>query len=234
MNSFANRVNPTLLKFVIANVNPFKKNITVFNNSIRYAGILDLMKVPGLSENEIRDSLIKGDLHSKIVNGDIKVLSSNIDLVTFDETFKNFLNNNGIVDGTVIPNFLLENPPLSTADATGSVGTYTCDASVTVGNVVYLSGANMVARADADDVLSQPVIGIVSSKSSITQALVKYNGEMDIFTGLVPGSTYFLSLAPGEFTTIAPSSQGSIVQKIGFAKNTTTLVVLIDRDYVVI
>lgn len=225
MNQFANRNNRTLLTFVIANINYSKKNVAIFGNSIRYGGILDIMKIKGISENDIKDSLIKGDLRAKIQNGDLRVLSSNINLLTFDTDFKSFLNNNGMIIGTAIAGSLVV--------SNGTIGEYSCDISVAVGDVVYLASPDMIGKADADDIGKQPLIGVVQSKASLTDAVVLYSGELSGFTGLLPGSTYYLSTVPGQFTTVAPSDSDSIVQKIGFAKNSTTLVVLIDREYVV-
>lgn len=225
MNQFANRNNKTLLKFVIANVNYTKKNIAIFGHSIRYGATLDLMKVRGISEDDIKDSLIKGDLRHKIDNKDIKVMISNIHLITFDPNFKAFLNANNMVVGTAVSGNLVI--------TTGNAGIYNCDVSVNIGDVVYLSSPDLIDKADADDILKQPLIGIVQSKNSLIEAIVLYTGELTGFVGLIPGSTYFLSKISGQFTTDPPLDEGAIVQKVGFAKNSTTLVVLIDRDYIV-
>jgi hypothetical protein len=229
MTVFANRNNYTQLTFVVANINASKKSVTLFNKVISYLGTVDLMKMRGVSETDVRDSLTKGDLRVKIDNGDLRVLSSNINLITFDDSFKAWLSVNGV--------------PASTTSGgggaivvSGSVGTYDCDASIAIGDVVYLSdliNGNIIDKADADDAIKQPLIGVVDSKPSVVQAIVKYSGEITGLSGLIPGSTYYLDIVPGKFTVDAPSSPGSIVQKVGFAKNSTTLVVLIDRDYTV-
>ena len=45
------------------------------------------------------------------------------------------------------------------------------------------------------------------------------------FTNLTPGAAYYLSpTVPGGITSTPPSSPGQIVQKVGFAKDATTLV----------
>jgi hypothetical protein len=227
MTVFANRNNYTKLTFIVNNISSSKKSITIFNKSLRYLDIVDLMKISGISENDIRDSLIKGDLRVKIDNGDLRILSSNINLITFDDSFSTWLVNNGVSSNTTAGGGGI-------AVVSGSVGTYDCNTSISVGDVVYLSAPNFIDKADADNINKQPLIGVVDSKPSAIQAIIKYSGEITGFSGLITGSTYYLSETPGQFTTIAPSDPGAIVQKIGFAKSSTTLVVLIDRDYTII
>ena len=116
-----------------------------------------------------------------------------------------------------------------------TTGTYTCPVGVAVRDVVYLSAADNCDLADADDSLKQPVIGIVNNKIDPTTCDVQYNGEIGGFVGLTAGVTYFLSTTPGQITVTPPSGPpGAIVQRVGFAKNTTTLVILVDRDIVIL
>lgn len=120
---------------------------------------------------------------------------------------------------------------VATAPTSGVV--YTCAAGLAVCDAVYLSGTDEVALADADDETKQPLIGFIYEKPTATTCLVQYNGELDGFTGLSTKVNYYLSETPGEITTTSPTAPGSISQKVGFARNSTTLVVFVDRDYVV-
>lgn len=113
-------------------------------------------------------------------------------------------------------------------------GTYTCPVTVVVRDAVYLSAADTVDQADADDASKQPLIGIVDSKPGATTAIVTYYGEVSGFVGLTPGDTYYLSTTPGQITNVAPSNPGDIVQRIGFAKSATVLMVMVDRDWTVL
>lgn len=113
-------------------------------------------------------------------------------------------------------------------------GLYTCPVGLAVNDIVYLSSADNCDAADADDALKQPVIGFVKDKPTATSATVKYGFELGGFVGLTAGSTYFLSTAPGQITLTPPSVAGAIVQRIGFAKNSTTLVIMVDRDFVIL
>lgn len=111
---------------------------------------------------------------------------------------------------------------------------YIATVGVVAGDVVCLSAADTVAKADADDATTQPVIGIVQTVIAGI-ATVQYNGDLPGFVGLVTGATYFLSATPGLFTTVPPAGPpGAIVQRLGFARNATTFVIEVDRDWTVL
>lgn len=104
-------------------------------------------------------------------------------------------------------------------------GEYTCASGVAVGDIVYVSAADTVALADANDTGKVPAIGVVVYKktSSATTCKVAFIGEVDCLTGLTAGATYYLSNTAGAKTTTAPTPNA---QPIGVAKNETTLVLL--------
>ena len=79
-----------------------------------------------------------------------------------------------------------------------------------------------------------PVIGFVIAKPTATTATVQYYGEASVFAGLIPDETYCLSTTPGGITNAAPSLPGDAVQRLGFAKTASTLVLMVDRDFVVL
>lgn len=113
-----------------------------------------------------------------------------------------------------------------------SATAYNCPIGVVVGDAVYLSAADTVDKADADDASKQPLIGFVISKPTAVTCVVQYHGEMaGVLAGLTPGATYYLTATPGVISTVAPTVSGNIVQKVGFARNATTLVVFVDRDF---
>lgn len=114
----------------------------------------------------------------------------------------------------------------------GTTGVFSCPPSITDGYAVFLTLPDIISLADANDPANRPAIGIVLNKPNATTAEVQFYGEMDGFTGLGPGVTYFLSETPGQITEIAPVTPGSIVQKIGVAKNANTLVIMVDRDFI--
>lgn len=124
--------------------------------------------------------------------------------------------------------------PIAGVGLTGCIGPFTCDSSINVGDAVRLSAADTIAPAQADVVTDRPTIGFVLLKPTSTSAFVLASGEIAVFTGLTPGATYYLSDTPGQITDTAPSAQGSIVQEVGWARNTTTLVIGIERDFVLL
>lgn len=125
-------------------------------------------------------------------------------------------------------------PAVFTGGGGVNEGVYATTVGTAVRDIAYLSSSDTVEPADADDPGKQPVVGFVKDKPTTVTATVQYSGELSGFSGLTPGSTYFMSTTPGQITEVAPSALGSIVQRVGFAKNATTLVVMIDRDFVIL
>ena len=110
----------------------------------------------------------------------------------------------------------------------GSGGLYTCATGVAVGEWVYISAANTVAEADADDAAKRPAIGVVVAKPTTTSAFVQTAGEYTT-TGLTAGANYFLSAATaGAITATAPAATN--VQLVGIAKSTTVLAIFPQVD----
>jgi len=121
-------------------------------------------------------------------------------------------------------------------DLSGSypIGTWDCPGAVAVGDLVAFSAAGTVDKASASVGGPRPAVGIVVSKPATTQAVVQYYGEVTLAGPLTSGFTYYLSTTAGVFTDSAPSSTGEMLQRIGFAKSATVLVLTIDRDHVIL
>ena len=113
-------------------------------------------------------------------------------------------------------------------------------AALTIGQTVYISAANTVEAALADDVTTSGVVGLVADASIADGAngyiltdgtLVSTDWTAVVgATTLTAGSVYFLSdTAAGELTTTVPTAPGSFVTRVGTAINTTTLEVTISR-----
>lgn len=114
---------------------------------------------------------------------------------------------------------------------------WNCPLTVAVGDSVYQTGANAVDQADNGSTATMPCVGVVLSKPTTTSCLVTRQG---IVNGYPPGSftpkeTYFVGTTgsivdgPG-----VPTTPGTVVHEIGFAKNDTSLVVTLDADYTVL
>ena len=110
---------------------------------------------------------------------------------------------------------------------------YNCPSTVSVNDAVYSNGSNSVDRAKADSISTMPALGFVLSKPTSTTAVIQYYGEIGGFIGLTPGVTYYVSDSViGGITSTVPVAIGSTVQKVGFAKNSTTMVSVATREAV--
>ena len=101
MNSFAPylKINGC---FIVQNISPQVKTIKIFNYPINYMDSRDLLQIPGISESDIRASLLKGEINHKIRAKDITVICSDIDLLQFNNNHKLFLQSAGIINGLTI------------------------------------------------------------------------------------------------------------------------------------
>lgn len=86
--------------FIVKNISPLRKRLTIFNAPIEYNSTRDLLALPSISEADIRHSLIKGELCNRLKNRDIIITSSNIDLLQFSDDQKQFLKSYGVSLGT--------------------------------------------------------------------------------------------------------------------------------------
>lgn len=84
-----------------------KKIVNIFNYPILPDQTRDLLAIPGVSESDIRASLLKGEIRHKILSKDITVICSDIDLLQFNDDQKLFLQQAGIINGLeiVVPDF---------------------------------------------------------------------------------------------------------------------------------
>lgn len=110
----------------------------------------------------------------------------------------------------------------SSVAALAAQGTYTCASDLAAGDWVYVSAANTVAKADADDTSKLPCIGVIVSKPTSTTCVVQTTGQVTL-SGLTAGAVYYLSTTAGAITSTAPSANAI---PVGVAKSTTVLVIL--------
>lgn len=111
---------------------------------------------------------------------------------------------------------------------------FACSAGVAVNDAVYVNGSDSVDQANATTIGTAPVFGFVASKPTATTCNIIYAGELMGFVGLVPGNVYYLNTTSGGITNVAPTTSGNIVQKVGVARNSTTLVAQIHPDFVLL
>jgi hypothetical protein len=99
-----------------------------------------------------------------------------------------------------------------------------------VRDAVYVTGAGVVARADASATATAPTIGLVSAipVPGVT-ATVRYAGQLAGFAGLVPGSVYYLGVA-GALTALPADLPGYVVQRAGVAATAAILVLNVSAN----
>lgn len=94
--------------FVVRNISggsvnsPDKKTIMIFHYPINHSDTRDLLQIPGIQEDHIRASLLKGELRHKFLCGDIELVSSNIDLLQFSDKQRAWLYSYGFTEGVQI------------------------------------------------------------------------------------------------------------------------------------
>lgn len=97
--------------------------------------------------------------------------------------------------------------------------TLTCTATEQVGDLVYVSGVDTVAQADASAASTSEVVGYIVSKPSATSCIVSAEpGPVTGATGLTAGDPVYLSETAGDVTAVAPA----IAVRVGTALSTTT------------
>ncbi|MGE3319988.1 MAG: hypothetical protein AB7I18_11905 [Candidatus Berkiella sp.] len=78
--------------FVVRNITSDRqKTIKIFHYPIPYQQTRDLLAIPGVAENDIRASLLKGEIQHKFLAGDIELVHSDIDLLQFNVCEKEWL-----------------------------------------------------------------------------------------------------------------------------------------------
>jgi hypothetical protein len=87
--------------FIVRNISNNNQCIHIFNVPINCGQEYDLMKISYISEIDIKNSLLKGELYTKISQNQIIVVESNITLIQFDDVQKEFLQSAGISIGIV-------------------------------------------------------------------------------------------------------------------------------------
>jgi len=97
------------------------------------------------------------------------------------------------------------------------IATAVCTSAEVVGDLVYISGNRVgsdysVRKAVNTDVTKLPAIAVVISKISTTRALIQFQGEVSIYSGLTPGHLYWVGDS-GQPTSVPPVPSGAGVKK---------------------
>lgn len=85
------------IKFVVQNITD--KQIKIFACKIPPGQSKDLFALPYISEDDIRHSLLKGELKIKFNVGDISLVETNINLLQFENSYQDYLESIGAITG---------------------------------------------------------------------------------------------------------------------------------------
>ena len=109
-----------------------------------------------------------------------------------------------------------------------------CSSGVNLGDAVYVSGPNTVARAIALDLSTSLVVGFVVDKDSSTECSIAINGLIINFPGITPNTQYFLSRnVEGAISLTPPTISGDILVRIGVGWATDKFLIQIDPSSII-
>ncbi len=90
------------------------------------------------------------------------------------------------------------------------------------GNIVKCIATDTYALANADDAQDAEVVGIVIRVIDADNFVLHFIGDIDGFTGLIPGSVYFLSdITAGLLTLVEPTAANHVSKPLLIAHSTT-------------
>lgn len=124
-------------------------------------------------------------------------------------------------DGTLDPSFF---PP----DVGGTAVSILASETINAGQFANIwddAGTTKIRLADASAGLGKMAHGFVKDNVAAgAPGTIFFETQNSNLVGLVPGTSYFLSdTVPGGVTAVAPTTAGSIVQRLGVAYTTTAL-----------
>lgn len=111
-------------------------------------------------------------------------------------------------------------------DAEKVANEYTAADDLVAGEVVYISAANTVDKADVSGAgAASRVVGmVVGAALDTTPVSIASDGVVKTLSGLTAGSRYYADPAtPGAITTTTPSGAGNTIVQIGYAKSATQM-----------
>jgi hypothetical protein len=97
MDSFAPHRN-ICKSFIVKNICPDRnKTISIFRYPINFGKERDLLKIRGVAESDIRASLLKGEIWHKFLAGDIELIFTDVDFLTWSDCEREFLTHFGFI-----------------------------------------------------------------------------------------------------------------------------------------
>ena len=115
---------------------------------------------------------------------------------------------------------------------------FNCISSDSVGKVVYLSNSisKTVVLAQADSIITSIVKGVIIKKPTQSTCLVQLSGNVNVFTGLIVGTVYYLSESvAGGIQSVRPiSGVGNTLRIVGKAISETEMILDLDSNSIVL
>jgi hypothetical protein len=121
---------------------------------------------------------------------------------------------------------------LSTVQSAGAVSNlYTAGVALNACEALYISAANTVEKALADNTSKSYLIGFSRLAALLgANAEVYSEGVLSGFSGLTAGSRYYLDdTTAGAITATVPSGSGKTIVQAGYAKSATALHIHIEQ-----
>jgi len=111
----------------------------------------------------------------------------------------------------------------------GEDGIWTCNPSLALNSLVYISASNTVDEASASSEDTMTAIGFATTKNG-SACSVQSAGELPGFNGLLPGRTYYAGKEPGTIWTPTEEDETFplVIQVVGKAKTDEVLLVMIN------
>lgn len=111
----------------------------------------------------------------------------------------------------------------STGTATDVLNSYTAEVTIAARDVVYISSADNVSPALANNTSQSYAVGFASGGAAAAAPVgVKTDGIIGGFSGLTAGARYYLSPSTaGAITATVPNGSGNTVVQVGYAKSAT-------------
>jgi hypothetical protein len=116
-----------------------------------------------------------------------------------------------------------------TAAGTISPGAWTANGAIAEGEPVYVVSNGVLAPANAGAISTSRVIGFARESAITGATLIVQTAGLFAYSGwsLTANTKYYLDIVAGGITATAPSVYGECVVNLGYASNTTELVLLI-------
>lgn len=90
----SNTISPSGINFIVQNNT--SRNLTILGVQIGPGNKYDLFTSPDISEDDIKTSLLKGELKYRLLNNQITIISTTLNLPVLDPVFKSFLASKGV------------------------------------------------------------------------------------------------------------------------------------------